>query len=188
MATGFTKLLIANRGEIAIRIARAAAEHGIRTVAVHSEDDAAALHPRRCDEARVLRGAGPAAYLDAEQIVAAALAAGCDAVHPGYGFLSERASFARRCAAAGLAFVGPRPEVLDAFGDKAAARALAQRCGLPVLPATPGPTSLDEARTFLAGRAGGVMIKAIAGGGGRGMRAVTDAAMLEAAYTRCGSE
>src|SRR5262245_10419789 len=172
MATGFTKLLIANRGEVAIRIARAAAEHGLRTVALYSEDDAASLHPRHCDEARALRGSGPAAYLDAEQIVAMAREAGCDAVHPGYGFLSEQASFARRCAAAGLVFVGPRPEVLDAFGDKAAARALAERSGVPVLPATPGPTSLDAARAFLRARgAAGVMIKAIAGGGGRGMRA-----------------
>jgi len=134
MGRRLTKLLIANRGEIAIRIARAAAEHGLATVAVYSDDDAAALHPRRSDEARALSGAGPAAYLDAEQIVAAARESGCDAVHPGYGFLSEQASFARRCAAAGLAFVGPGPAVLAAFGDKVSARALAQRCGVPVLP------------------------------------------------------
>ena len=184
-----TKLLIANRGEIAIRIARAAAEHGLATVCVHSEDDAAALHTKKADEARALRGSGPAAYLDAEQLVAAALATGCDAVHPGYGFLSEQAAFARRCAAAGLVFVGPGPAVLDAFGDKAAARVLAERCGVPVLPATPGPTSLDDARAFLAERGGaGVMVKAIAGGGGRGMRPVTRAQDLPPAYARCRSE
>src|SRR5262245_23102781 len=189
MTTGLTKLMIANRGEIAIRIARAAAEHGLRTVAVYSEDDAAALPRHRADEARALSGAGPAAYLDAEQIVVAARESGCDAIHPGYGFLSEQASFARRCAAAGLVFVGPAPAALDAFGDKASARALAQRCGVPVLPATPGPTGLDEAGAFLAARGGaGVMVKAIAGGGGRGMRAVVDADALESAYARCRSE
>src|SRR5262245_42687601 len=101
MGTRLSSLLIANRGEIAIRIARAAAEHGVRTVSVYSEDDAAALHTKKSDDARALVGSGPAAYLDAEQIVAAAREAGCDAVHPGYGFLSESAAFARRCAADG---------------------------------------------------------------------------------------
>ncbi len=127
MGTGLSSLLIANRGEIAIRIARAAAEHGLRTVTVHSEDDAAALHTRKSDETRALRGSGPAAYLDAEQIVAVAREAGCDAIHPGYGFLSENAAFARRCAAEGLVFVGPSPEALDVFGDKTKTRALAER-------------------------------------------------------------
>src|SRR5262245_36903893 len=167
MARGFTSLLIANRGEIAIRIARAAAEHGLRTVAVHSEDDAAALHTRKADETRALRGVGPAAYLDAEQIVAAARAARCGAIHPGYGFLSEQATFARRCAAEDLVFVGPAPEVLEPFGDKSRARGLAQRLGVPVLAGTSGPTSLEEARAFFAAHAGtGIMIKAVAGGGG----------------------
>jgi acetyl/propionyl-CoA carboxylase alpha subunit/acetyl-CoA carboxylase carboxyltransferase component len=190
MATRLTRVLIANRGEIAIRIARAAAEHGLRTVTVYSEDDATALHTRKSDEAYPLRGVGPAAYLDAEQIVAEARASGCDAIHPGYGFLSEQAAFARRCAAAGLVFVGPSPEVLEVFGDKARARALAERAGVPVLAGTTGPTSLDEARAFLAelGTGGAVMIKAIAGGGGRGMRAVRRADELEAAYARCRSE
>ena len=190
MGTGLSSLLIANRGEIAIRIARAAAEHGLRTVTVHSEDDAAALHTRKSDETRALRGSGPAAYLDAEQIVAVAREAGCDAIHPGYGFLSESAAFARRCAAEGLVFVGPAPEVLDVFGDKARARALAQRSGVPVLAGTTGPTSLDEARAFLAaqGAGAGIMLKAIAGGGGRGMRPVQGADDLEAAYARCRSE
>ena len=190
MATGLTSLLIANRGEIAIRIARAAAECRLRTVTVHSEDDAAALHTRKSDETRALRGAGPAAYLDAEQIIAVARAARCDAVHPGYGFLSENAAFARRCAAEGLVFVGPSPEAIECFGDKARARSLAQRLGVPVLPGTTGPTTLEEARAFLAGEGAetGIMIKAIAGGGGRGMRPVYRADDLEAAYARCRSE
>jgi acetyl/propionyl-CoA carboxylase alpha subunit len=185
-----TCLLVANRGEIAIRVIRAAAELGIQTVAVYSEDDAASLHVRKADAARRLAGQGAAAYLDAEQIVRVALEAGCDAVHPGYGFLSENAAFARRCAGAGLTFVGPQPEVLDLFGDKARARAMAQELGVPVLQGTPGPTSLDEARAFLAalGEGGAVMVKAIAGGGGRGMRPVTRAEDLEQAFTRCQSE
>ena len=187
MATGFTALLIANRGEIAIRIARAAAECGLRTVTVHAEDDAASLHTRKSDETRALEGTGPSAYLDVEQIVAAARAARCDAIHPGYGFLSENASFARRCAAEGLAFVGPSPEVIERFGDKARARALAERLGVPTLSGTTGPTSLDEARAFLATE-GSIMIKAIAGGGGRGMRPVHHADEVEAAYARCRSE
>ncbi len=190
MATGLRSVLIANRGEIAIRVARGAAEHGLRVVAVYSEDDGAALHVKKADEALALPGAGPAAYLDAEQIVAAARASGCDAIHPGYGFLSENAAFSRRCAAAGLVFVGPAPEVLEAFGDKARARVLAQRSGVPVLPGTTGPTGLDEARAFLAGQEAGVgiMIKAVAGGGGRGMRPVHRPEDLEAAYARCRSE
>ncbi|HXJ80426.1 MAG TPA: carboxyl transferase domain-containing protein [Candidatus Methylomirabilis sp.] len=187
MATKLTSLLIANRGEIAIRVARAAAECGLRTVTVHSEDDAAALHTKKSDETRALLGTGPAAYLDVEQIVAAASAARCDAIHPGYGFLSENAAFARRCAAEGFVFVGPAPEVIEGFGDKARARALAQRLGVPVLAGTTGPTSLEEARKFFAAE-GGIMLKAIAGGGGRGMRPVHHADELEAAYARCCSE
>src|SRR5262249_44259882 len=119
------KLLIANRGEIAIRIARAAADMNIATVSIFSEDDANSLHNRRSDESRALKGVGPAAYLDILQIVAAAKEGGCDAIHPGYGFLSENAAFARACETAGLVFVGPTPEALDLFGNKAAARALA---------------------------------------------------------------
>ena len=188
---GLTSLLIANRGEIAIRVTRAAAELGIRTVAVFSEDDAQSLHTRKADEAHALRGSGPAAYLDGEQMVAIAKATGCDAIHPGYGFLSENAGFARLCAAAeGITFVGPDPETLELFGDKVQARALAERSGVPVLPGTTGPTSLDQARDFLAslGDGGAVMVKAISGGGGRGMRAVEATEDLEAAYARCQSE
>jgi len=183
-------LLVANRGEIAIRVMRAAAELGIRTVAVFSEDDASSLHTRKADEVHPLRGTGVAAYLDAEQIVALAKEAGCDAIHPGYGFLSENAAFARRCADEGITFVGPRAETLDLFGDKGQARALARRCGAPILPGTLGPTSLDEARELLEslGDGGSVMLKAVMGGGGRGMCAVRHPDELDEAYARCQSE
>ncbi|HXR24723.1 MAG TPA: carboxyl transferase domain-containing protein [Candidatus Binataceae bacterium] len=185
-----TNLLVANRGEIAIRIMRAAAELGIRTLAIYSEDDATTLHTRKADEARPLRRAGAVAYLDLEQIIAIAKAAGCDAIHPGYGFLSENAKFAHRCAEEGIRFVGPRAEILKLFGDKVQARLLAERAGVPVLPGTSGATSLKEAKEFLAalGAGGAMMIKAVAGGGGRGIRAVTKIDEVEEAYTRCQSE
>lgn len=185
-----TRLLIANRGEIAIRIARSAAELGIATVAVHSADDAQSLHVRAADEARALQGSGPAAYLDAAQIVAVAREAGCDAIHPGYGFISENAAFARLCAEAGIAFVGPQPEVLDLFGDKAQARRFAAANGVDIVAGTDGPTTLEQAQAFLAdlGPGGAIMVKALAGGGGRGMRPVTDAALLPAAFERCRAE
>jgi len=184
------QLLIANRGEIAIRIARAAAEMGIGSHAIFSEDDAQSDHVRKSDQAHALRGQGPAAYLDIAQIVRLAREAGCDAVHPGYGFLSENAAFARACAENGVRFVGPSPDVLDIFGDKAKARTLAVECDVPVSPGTYRATSLGEAREFLRslGPHGALMIKAIAGGGGRGMRPVTSEAELEAAYDRCRSE
>jgi len=180
------KLLIANRGEIAIRVARSAAEMGIVTVSVFSEDDALSLHTRKTDEARGLKGSGAAAYLDIAQLVAIAREAGCDAVHPGYGFLSENADFARAVEAAGLVFVGPSPETLALFGDKAAARTLAEKTGVPVLPGT-GATDLEGAAKFLT-KHGAIMLKAIAGGGGRGMRVVREASELEQAFARCQSE
>ena len=187
---GLARLLVANRGEIAVRIARAAAALGIRTVGVYSEDDRASLHVRHVDEARPLGGSGPRAYLDADQLLAVARERGCDVVHPGYGFLSEQADFARRCAEAGLVFVGPRPETLALLGDKVAARALAARCDVPVLRGSDGATSLEDARAFLAalGEGGAVMVKAVAGGGGRGMRAVLGPDQLDDAWARCGSE
>src|SRR5213594_3014598 len=187
---GLARLLIANRAEIAIRIARAAADLGIQTVGVFAEDDATSLHRRHVDAARALRGSGPRAYLDVEQLLAAARDTGCDGVHPGYGFLSEQAVFARRCAESGLVFVGPRPETLALLGDKAAARALAERCGVPVPRGTRAAVSLDEARAFLAALAPGtaVMVKAVAGGGGRGLRVVRRDKELEEAWARCRSE
>ena len=164
----FKKLPIANRGEIAIRIARAAAEMGIQTVTIHSDDDAQSLHTRKSDETRAIGAVGVPAYLDGQRIVAIAKEAGCDAIHPGYGFLSENATFARLCLAEGLTFVGPRPETLELFGDKSKARAFAQRSKVPVPRGTYGPTSLDQVRDFLKslGANGAIMIKAVAGGGG----------------------
>jgi len=184
------KLLIANRGEIAVRIARTAAELGIATVAVHARDDATGLHVHAADRAVALAGDGVAAYLDIEGVVQAARDSGCDALHPGYGFLSENADFASACVDAGLVFVGPRPEVLALFGDKARARALAAELGVPLLPGTQGPTTAEEARAFLAGLGpgGAVMVKALAGGGGRGLRAVDRVEDVEEAVARCRSE
>ncbi len=184
------KLLIANRGEIAIRIARAAAEEHVTTVAVYSHDDAASLHVKRCDEARELSGQGASAYLDAEQLIHVAVETGSDAVHPGYGFLSENAAFARSCAAAGLVFVGPSPDTLDLFGDKGRAREFAASHDVAVPSGTFGPTTLEEARAFFEGlgAGGAVMLKAVAGGGGRGMRAVRDASDLAEAFARASSE
>ncbi|MFN0091397.1 MAG: biotin carboxylase N-terminal domain-containing protein, partial [Acidimicrobiales bacterium] len=181
-------LLIANRGEIAIRVIRAAAELGIRTVAVHSADDADSLHTRKADVVRPLEGRGVRAYLDSAQLLAAAAEVGADAIHPGYGFLSENASFAKTCAAAGVRFVGPRPEVLELFGDKVAARRAAQEAGVPTLAGSAEPVSLAEARRFFGAQPGGIVLKAVAGGGGRGMRVVRRADELDDAYARCISE
>ena len=184
-----TRLLIANRGEIAIRIGRAAADLGLRSVAVHSRDDARSLHVRATDEVRELPGQGAAAYLDADAVIAAAKASGCDAVHPGYGFLSERADFARRCAKAGLIFVGPTPGHLELFGDKARARTAAVAADVPVIHGMDRAVSLQEAQAFFASLRGGAMIiKAVAGGGGRGTRAVFSEAEIDPAYQRCRSE
>ena len=188
----FQKILIANRGEIAVRLIRAARDLGLATVAVYARDDAQALHVRLADEAVALQATGPAAYLDIGAVVAAAVDSGCDAVHPGYGFLSERADFASACAAAGIVFVGPAAEHLALFGDKARARALASEHQVPLLPGT-GAATLEQVQAFLAAQRQqhpgcGVMLKAVAGGGGRGMRAVFDADALPEAYARCSSE
>jgi acetyl/propionyl-CoA carboxylase alpha subunit len=186
----FDRLLIANRGEIAIRLARAAAGLGLTSVAVYSEDDAASLHVRAADDAFALKGVGARAYLDGAAIIAAAKTAGCQAIHPGYGFLSENAGFARACAEAGLRFIGPHPDALDLFGDKAQARALAARLGVPVAEGGAAPVSLEAALAFLDGLGpkGAMMIKAVAGGGGRGMRLVRAGEDVAGAYARCGSE
>ena len=186
MTTPVRKLLVANRAEIAIRIARTAADLGIATVGVHTTDDATSLHVRAVDEVVALAGSGPAGYLDVDEVVRAAVSSGCDAVHPGYGFLAEHAGFARACAAGGLTFVGPSPAVLELFGDKVRARELASSVGVPVLRAA----GVDGAADLLAslGEGGAVMVKAVAGGGGRGMRPVTSEDELDAAFERCASE
>ena len=174
-------ILIANRSEIAIRVMRAAAEMGIRTVAIHSAEDRFALHRSKADEAYLVgRGKKPiAAYLDIEDIIRIAREAQVEAIHPGYGFLSENPEFAEACASAGIAFIGPRPEVLRTLGDKLSARNLAVSVGVPVMPATGAlPRAIEEARKRAAQVGYPLMLKASWGGGGRGMRVVDCAADL----------
>ncbi|MDI9917202.1 carboxyl transferase domain-containing protein [Rhodococcus sp. IEGM 1379] len=182
------RLLIANRGEIALRIIRTAREFGIETVSVYAEDDAGSPHVDAATESIPLKGSGAAAYLDQDSLLEIATNFGVTHIHPGYGFLSENADFAQACTDAGVVFVGPDAGVLRTFGDKASARATAVGSGIPVLPATAGGVSLDEVREFFARNPRGIMIKALAGGGGRGMRAVTDARSLGEAYRVCAAE
>lgn len=181
-------VLIANRGEIALRIIRTATELGIGTVAVYAEDDADSPHVHAADEAIGLSGSGPAAYLDHAAILAAAKQSGATLIHPGYGFLSENAEFARACAAAGCTFVGPGADLLELFGNKSAARSAAAAAGIPVLAGTDGPSSLDDIRRFFAAHGEAIVIKALAGGGGRGMRIVRRREDLDDAYRRCAAE
>ncbi|MCL1962384.1 MAG: ATP-grasp domain-containing protein [Desulfovibrionaceae bacterium] len=177
----FKKLLIANRGEIACRIARTARRMHLDVATVHSSADAGALHVREVGES-VLIGAGPAraSYLDIEAVIAAALKVGAQAIHPGFGFLSENPAFARRCAEAGLLFIGPTPDTLALFGDKAQAKALAERLGIPTAGGLRNPT--DDPRTLLAALEDlplPYILKAVAGGGGKGMRVVRSKAQLQ---------
>jgi acetyl/propionyl-CoA carboxylase alpha subunit/acetyl-CoA carboxylase carboxyltransferase component len=180
----FRSILIANRGEIAIRIARAAAELGISTAAVFAVDDDRSLHVKSADKAIALAGSGARAYLDIDALIAAAKSAGCDAIHPGYGFLSESPAFARACAAAKITFIGPSAEALEIFGDKSRARLLAAKKGVSIVPGTKGPTDAGEAAAFLARlpKGASLLIKAVAGGGGRGMRIVRDKSALHEAF------
>ena len=185
----FKKILIANRGEIAVRLIRAAHDMDIDSVAIYALDDGQALHVQLAGQAVSLEDTGPSAYLNMAKIIAIAQAQGCDAIHPGYGFLSERADFAQACAAAGLVFIGPDPAHLQLFGDKASARQLALACEVPLMPGLNHAVTLEEVQSFFAAQQGaGVMIKAIGGGGGRGMRAVFKAEDLPEAYARCTSE
>jgi acetyl-CoA carboxylase, biotin carboxylase subunit len=184
------RLLVANRGEIAVRIIRAARDLGLSTVAVHSTADADARHVRLADVA-VEIGPPPAgkSYLVADAIIEAARSAGADAIHPGYGFLSERAGFAAAVADAGLAFVGPDAEVIDRMGDKVRARQVAAAAGVPTVPGTPGGVENVAAAVAAAADIGyPVMLKAAAGGGGRGIRVVEDEAGLREAFPAASRE
>ena len=183
----FGKILIANRGEIACRVARAARALGIKTVAVHSDADAKALHVEVCDEA-VRIGPSPAkeSYLDASRILAAAKQTGAQAIHPGYGFLSEQAEFAQACAEAGIVFVGPPPQAMRALKDKAQARAVMRAAGVPVVPGSEGHVGDEFAARAAAGSVGyPLLVKAAAGGGGIGMQVARDEPELLKALRAC---
>lgn len=185
------KLLCANRGEIAIRVFRAATELGIRTVAIFSHEDRVHLHRYKADEAYLIgKDRSPvAAYLNVEEVIEVAKRAGVDAIHPGYGFMSERADFARACAEAGIRFIGPDPDVIELLGDKTSARDLAVREGVPVVPGSDGPVDdLAALESFVDTHGLPVIIKAAHGGGGRGMRVVRTREELAPAFSTAQSE
>ena len=176
------KILVANRGEIAMRVIRACRELNIATAAIYAESDAKAIYVKKANEAYLV-GPGPVqGFLDAQQIVNLAKRIGADAIHPGYGFLAENAEFAHLCQQAGITFIGPSPQALELLGDKVKARALAKKVGVPVVPGTDGPVgSLEEALQFCRSAGYPVMVKASAGGGGRGLRVVRSDQDLEEA-------
>lgn len=185
----FKKVLIANRGEIALRINRACRELGLQTVAIFSEADRNSLHVRHSDEAFCVGpGPVPRSYLNIPNIISTALITGCDAVHPGYGFLAENARFAEICADHGLAFIGPRPEVIGAMGDKATAKRVMKEAGVATTPGTDILLSVDEARRAAQKIGYPVLLKATAGGGGKGMRVVNAPEELERAYASATAE
>src|SRR6476620_11700027 len=186
----FKKILIANRGEIACRVAATARRMAIKTVAVYSDADATAKHVAFCDEAVHIGGSAPKdSYLRWERIIAAAKATGAEAIHPGYGFLSENEEFAQACADAGLVFIGPPPSAIAAMGSKSAAKSLMEKANVPLVPGYHGD---NNEPAFLAGQAERigypVLIKASAGGGGRGMRKVDKAEDFTAALASCQRE
>ncbi|MEW6271571.1 MAG: acetyl-CoA carboxylase biotin carboxylase subunit [Thermodesulfobacteriota bacterium] len=186
----FRKVLIANRGEIAVRVIRACRELGVQTVAVYSTADGEALHVKLADE-RICIGPPPSeqSYLNIPAMISAAEARGCDAVHPGYGFLSENGDFAEACHRSGLAFIGPRVRNIKLMGDKARARRFMRRAGVPVLPGSSSSVrSLDEAEKIARDIGYPVLVKATGGGGGRGLRVVRDAQGLAAAIDAARSE
>ncbi|MFM8559695.1 MAG: biotin carboxylase N-terminal domain-containing protein, partial [bacterium] len=178
------RVLIANRGEIAVRIIRTLRETGRTSIALFSEPDRTALHVLRADEAYAI-GPGPSkdSYLNLERVIETAKRVRANAIHPGYGFFAENATFARACAAAGIVFIGPSPETIDALGDKLMARKAALAAGVPVVPGSPGPLETrDEVKAFARGIGYPLMLKAAAGGGGKGMRVVRSDAELDAAW------
>ncbi|MFS0321030.1 acetyl/propionyl/methylcrotonyl-CoA carboxylase subunit alpha [Corynebacterium striatum] len=183
-------VLIANRGEIAVRIARAARDLGIRSIAIYSEADAGALHTRVADEAYALPGNAAAdTYMNVPALLDIAVRAGADAIHPGYGFLSENADFARAVAGAGLTWVGPTPESIELLGDKIAARRVAEEVGAPLAPGTSDPIDdWQEARAFAEKHGLPIAIKAAYGGGGRGLKVVENLEDIEAAFNSAGRE
>jgi acetyl-CoA carboxylase biotin carboxylase subunit len=185
----FSRVLVANRGEIAVRVIRALRELGVESVAVYSTADAAALHTRLADRA-VRIGPPPAAesYLNIASLVAAATTTGCDAVHPGYGFLAENPGLVRACEEHGLVFVGPPADVMERMGDKVRAKEEMRAAGVPLVPGSEGPVSVGEARRVASELGYPVLLKAAAGGGGRGMRVVVDGEALEAAYDQAAAE
>ncbi len=184
------RLLIANRGEIALRVIRTAREMGIETVAIYSDPDRTSLHTRFADLAHPLGGATPAeSYLDVAKVLAAAEATGADAIHPGYGFLSENASFAEAVAQAGLIWVGPPPSAIRDMGDKIGSRRIMRDAGVPIVPGMADPVDDADAALAAAGEIGyPVALKASAGGGGKGIRVVRDAADLPAAFKAASAE
>lgn len=185
----FKKILIANRGEIAVRVIRACKEMGVQTVAVYSTADANALHVQLADEAYCIGGPRPQdSYLNEDAILTVAVASGATAIHPGYGFLSENAGFARRCRECGVVFVGPSPEVIERMGDKDAARRCAKEAGVPIVPGCDLLKSAEEAEREAERIGCPVLIKARAGGGGRGIRKVECAQDARKAFTEAHAE
>lgn len=185
----FTKLLIANRGEIAVRIIRACKEMGIRTVAVYSKADAESIHVALADEAICIgEAAAKDSYLNQERIISAAIASKAQAIHPGYGFLAENASFAKLCKKYGIALVGPSGELIDRMGDKDAARRLMKASGVPIIPGSGILENADEAKKAAKEIGYPVMLKASAGGGGKGIRLVKTEDELEQAFKTASSE
>jgi acetyl-CoA carboxylase biotin carboxylase subunit len=185
----FSRVLVANRGEIAVRVIRALHELGIEAVAVYSTADEGALHVRLADQAvRIGPPAAAESYLNISALVAAAETTGCEAVHPGYGFLSENDDFVRACDENDLVFIGPSAEVMEKTGDKARAKAEMRAAGVPLVPGTEGIVSVEAARAAADELGYPVLLKATAGGGGRGMRQVEDPADLASLYDRASSE
>jgi acetyl-CoA carboxylase biotin carboxylase subunit len=185
----FTRVLVANRGEIAVRVIRALHELGIEAVAVYSTADEESLHVRLADRAvRIGPPAAAESYLNISAIVAAAETTGCEAVHPGYGFLSENAEFVRTCEDNDLVFIGPSAETMERMGDKARAKAEMRAAGVPLVPGNEGVSGPDEARSAAEELGFPVLLKAAAGGGGKGMRVVRESGEVQAAYQRAAAE